>query len=271
MRHRMESRRGPGRKYALLWISVEAPSIKYTTDRTTNKRLAMSTAKQTLRKRLAGRQQEKAELEQQVRGYQTRYREEVAPLKEQVLRLQRDRLRAAAQAHMRNARLRNAYHDAQQAYDAFQEAREGRRSYAPETIKALYRRATKHCHPDRVPAPYRAEAKATFQSLEAAYGAGDEPAVAAIANALEQWGFPRRTSAGGDPGRSTEALSAAVASLEAAIQRLRSLDAYQDLQEAGDPEAAIEAQKHALVQQMRRLGRSDAPTRQGQGASWAPR
>lgn len=213
----------------------------------------MSTAKHRLRKRLASRQQEKAELEQRVRGYQAQYRQEVAPLKEKVLRLQRDRLRAAAQAHMRNARLRNAYHDAQEAYDAFQEERGGPSSHPPEKIKAVYRRATKHCHPDRVPAPYRAEAEATFQALEAAYGASDGRAVSAIAEALDRWGFPSRASTEDGQRRSVETLSAAVASLEAAIQRLRGLDAYQDLQEAGSPEAAIEARKQHLAQQVHRL------------------
>lgn len=108
---------------------------------------------QELRRSLAGRLQEKAELEQQVRALQSQYEEEVAPLQEEVLRLQMKRLKEAAQARMRSARLRNAYHDAQDAYEEFQEQRAAAPSSAgtsEKDLKATYRRATKLCHPDAV-------------------------------------------------------------------------------------------------------------------------
>ena len=107
-----------------------------------------------LRRILARRLQDKAELEQQVRAVQSRLEAEVAPLQEEVLRLQMERLKAAAQARMRSARLRNAYHDAQEAYEAFRERRAAAPPASASTktdLKATYRRATKRCHPDAVP------------------------------------------------------------------------------------------------------------------------
>lgn len=203
-----------------------------------------------LRRRLAERQREKAELERRVRGLRARYEEEVAPLKEQVLRLRVDRLRAAAQANMRSARLRNAYHDAQRTFEAFQE-RQAEASPNAVDAKTAYRRASKQCHPDRVPDTYRAEAEATFHALEGAHEVGHARAVAAIAQGLEQWGFPERVE--DEAARSPGALRDAVGDLEAAIQSLRGTEAHQLLEEAGSTDAAIAGWKQAIRRQLRRL------------------
>ena len=219
----------------------------------------MDTARQTLRRQLAKRQREKAELEQRVRGLEARYRQKVAPLKEKVLRLRVQRLREAAQAHVRSARLRNAYHDAQRAYDAFQEAR-AESSASERSAQAAFRRASTHCHPDRVPDDYRAEAEATFQALEGARQSGYTDAVHAIAQALDQWGFPSRTS--GPAARGPQALGEAIAELEASIQQLRGTDAYQVLQETDDPEGVIESWMEDLRHRVRRLVHA-GPSRAG--------
>ena len=220
---------------------------------------------QSLRRSLARRLQEKAELEQTVRAAQSRFEEEVAPLQEEVLRLQMERLKEAAQARMRSARLRNAYHDAQEAYDAFQEQRrqgptETARS-APD-LKATYRRATKLCHPDAVADAYRDEAAATFRALESAFDAEDPTAVHAIADSLETWGFPRAPAA---PPESSlpdarAALRRAVSELEASIERLRASEAYDTVTASGDadPESAIGARKHMLRERLRALRRRRA-------------
>jgi hypothetical protein len=216
-----------------------------------------------LRRSLARRLQEKAELEQQVRAVQVQLRDEVAPLQEEVLRLQMERLKEAAQARMRSARLRNAYHDAQDAYEQFQERRAAEdRSPArdvDENLKTTYRRATKLCHPDAVADPYHEEAAATFQALESAYAANQPAAVRAIAEALETWGFPQAPGASTEhPASATEAsLRRALADLEASIERLRSSDAYQTLSETdgADVESIVGAQKSALQQRLMELKR----------------
>lgn len=213
----------------------------------------MNTAKEQLRYQLADRQREKAELEQIVRGLQRRYRREVAPLEEKVLRGHVARLRAAAQANMRSARLRNAYHDAQEAYDTFKRQRSPAGS--PDGMKAAYRRATKQCHPDVVPDAYHSQAVATFQSLEASYEAGHAAAVKAIATALDRWGFPG-TTPGGDTDVGIDHLSDAVSGLEASIQALRATDAYQMVQEMGTLDAVVKARKGELARQLRTLRQS---------------
>jgi hypothetical protein len=192
---------------------------------------------------------------------QSRLEAEVAPLQEEVLRLQMEHLKAAAQARMRSARLRNAYHDAQEAYEEFRE----RRAAAPpapastETdLKATYRRATKRCHPDAVPDAYREEAAATFRALESAYDADDGEAVCAIAADLDEWGFPRAPSDEGG-GQDASALRRAVSRLGTEIDRLRASDAHQAVAEVvaeageADVEAVVQARKHALKEQMRAL------------------
>ncbi|PSQ80147.1 MAG: hypothetical protein BRD41_05775 [Bacteroidetes bacterium QS_1_63_11] len=211
----------------------------------------------TLRRSLARRLQERAELEQQVRAAQSQFEAEVVPLQEEVLRLQMERLKKAAQARMRSAKLRNAYHDAQNAYETFREQRSGSpqvRSASTENMKATYWRATKHCHPDIVADPYHEEAAATFQALESAYNADHSEAVEAIAEVLDTWGFPQAPDAP-EQRYTTAALRRAVSTVEASIERLRTSEVYQALTEAGDVdlEAVVEAQKRALRERLAEL------------------
>ncbi len=216
----------------------------------------------SLRRSLARRLQEKAELEQTVRAAQSQFEEEVAPLQEEVLRLQMERLKEAAQARRRSARLRNAYHDAQEAYDAFR----ARRRQAPtETarsapdLKAAYRRATKLCHPDAVADAYRDEAAATFRALESAFDAEHSAAVRAIADSLETWGFPRAPTASPESSLpdAEASLEQAVSALEASIERLRASETYDPVTETGDvdPESALGARKRRLRERLRQLKR----------------
>ena len=212
----------------------------------------MCTTRQALRKTLADRQQQNAELEQKVRGLEARYREEVAPLEEQVLRVQRDHLRRAAQMHMRSARHRNAYHEAERAYNRFRE-HHASSSTSDQRHKAAYRKASKRCHPDRVSPQFRTQAEATFQALESAYDAGHGAAVDAIAQALETWGFPVRERADAVPQRPLEDLQAAVDELGDAIQHTQRGKAYQALQEAGGDDVLLESRKKTLLRHLRTL------------------
>jgi hypothetical protein len=208
-----------------------------------------------LRKRLAQRQRQKAELERQFHAVQRQYQEEIAPLKEEMLRLQMERLRRAAQRHMQSAKHRNAYHDAQRAYETFRNNRSPQPDSPVDNLKALYRRASKRCHPDVVPAPYREQAAATFQALEAAYEAGHARAVKAIAEALDQWGFPRDETSSDAAERTydVEHLRRAVADLEDSIQAIQGTDTYQDLASAGGLDALLRARKQELRQHLQEL------------------
>ena len=100
----------------------------------------MNPSRRDLRQRLACRQREEAELERQLEAVRRWYADEGAPLEEKVLRLRMGHLRRAAQRHMRSAKHRNAYHDAQREYEA-RTARELRRAVttlesAIESIRA---------------------------------------------------------------------------------------------------------------------------------------
>jgi hypothetical protein len=220
---------------------------------------------QPLRHTLARRLRQNAELERRVREVKAQFEGEVAPLQEEVLRLRKEQLKEAAQARMRSARLRNAYHDAQDAHATFQDRRSQRPDEPdPSTVKALYRRATKLCHPDAVDDSYREDATATFRALESAFDAGHPHAVQAIADALETWGFPR--APGAPPEGSVEntetALRRAVSDLDASIESLRQSDAYEAAQaaeDAADIEPLIDAQKRALLQRLRALKRRGTP------------
>lgn len=217
---------------------------------------------QELRESLARRLQEKAEMERQVRAVQSQFEEEVAPLQEEVLRLQMERLKEAAQARMRSARLRNAYHDAQAAYEQFREQRAHRPqpvAASDEDLKATYRRATKLCHPDAVADSYHEEAEATFQALESAYDANHPGAVRAIAEDLDTWGFPRAPSAPADRSTSETAafLRRAVSDLDASIERLQTTEAYQTMTkpDGGDADSVVGARKRALQRRLHELKR----------------
>ena len=192
-------------------------------------------------------------MERQLHAVQHRYREEVAPLKEKVLRLQMERRRRAAQRHMRSARHRNAYHDAQRAYETFREEQSRPDVVPSDDLKQRYRAASKHCHPDAVPEAYRRQAAATFQALESAYQAGHGRAVRAIADALERWGFPALADA--DEARDVQALREAVADLESSIDMLQAADAYRAVVDAEDVDAALRAQKEGLRQVLDELQR----------------
>ena len=217
---------------------------------------------QNVRWTLARRLREKAELEAKVRAIQSQFQNEIAPLQAEVLRLQMEYLKEAAQARMRSATLRNAYHDAQDAYEQFQERRSDRSvpDVAPDDdLKATYRRATKLCHPDAVADPYQEEAAATFQALESAYDANHAAAVRAIADDLDRWGFPRAPSDAMDESMSdpVASLREAVADLDASIERLRSSEAHRTVSagEDVDVESMVGAQKRALQERILELKR----------------
>jgi soluble cytochrome b562 len=216
---------------------------------------------QDLRRALARRLQEKAELEAQVRAVQSQFQDEIVPLQEEVLRLQMERLKEAAQARMRSAELRNAFHDAQAAYEQFQERRvpSALTVASGEDLKTTYRRATKQCHPDAVADPYHEEAAATFQALESAYDANHAAAVRAIADDLDRWGFPPAPSAPIDESgtASKASLQDAVSDLDASIERLRSSEAHRTVStgEDVDVESILGAQKRALQERILELKR----------------
>lgn len=218
---------------------------------------------ETLRSLLARRQQEKAELELQVGTFKSHVRSELAPLQEEVLRLQMERLKKAAQSQMRNARLRNAYHDARSDYEDFQRQRlQSEREAGPEAdLKTRFRQGSKACHPDAVPDAYRDEAAATFRALENAYEGRHRRTVDAIVESLEKWGFPRPFVEQGEEFRRRQRIRRALANLDDSIASLRASDSYQAIREVSDVEAAVNAEKRRLARRLRQMQTSRRPRR----------
>lgn len=190
-------------------------------------------------------------MERQRHAVERRYQQEVAPLKEEVLRLQMERLRRAAQRNMRSARHRNAYHDAQRAYETFQNKRTVPEVVATDELQRRYREASKRCHPDVVPDAFDTEAAATFQVLESAYESGDVQSVRAIADALERWGFPTYDESSSS--HDVDQLRRAISDLESAIAAIREQGAYQAAAETDDLDALLRARKQQLLQHLREL------------------
>ena len=213
----------------------------------------MDAERQDLRQRLARRQQERAELERQMHAVRRRYADEVAPLEEEVLRLKMEHLRRRAQRHMQSAKHRNAYHEAQREYEAFRNERSRSGGVAQSDLRARYRDASKCCHPDMVPAPYREQAIATFQALDAAYQVGHAEAVRAIADSLDRWGFPTAHSDAAEKEETVQELRRAVSHLQSAIDSLRATDVYQAVAEEKDVEAVLRARKEGLRRALREL------------------
>lgn len=212
---------------------------------------------QTLREMLARRQKEKAELELQVGSFESHIRNELRPLQEEVLRIQMERLKKAAQTKMRSARLRNAYHDAREEYEQFQEYDEqARRATGDTDLKSTFRRGSKACHPDAVPDAYRDEAAATFRALESAYEGKHRRAVEAITESLETWGFPGSGLERGRKAPERARIQEALVSLDDSISSLRESDSFEIIQGTENVEAAVDAEKRRLARRLREIQRS---------------
>lgn len=184
---------------------------------------------ESLELRLESLSDEKADLERRLISFNRRHDEALGDVIQLILKARAElaRLRAAD---------RNSDKDRQEAEAAARDAEEAYKNYskqheelqraeplptlddeAERELKSLYRKACSLCHPDKVPEEKKVAAHLLFVELQDAYKGNDLARVRAIHKAL---------AAGGLPGtRSTtlsevEALKAAIAELECAIDRL---------------------------------------------------
>jgi hypothetical protein len=77
--------------------------------------------------------------------------------------------------------------------------------------------------------------------------------VRAIADSLDQWGFPTAASEDRDRGETVRALRRAVSNLQSAIESLRATDVYQAVAEEKDVDAGLRARKDALRRVLQEL------------------
>lgn len=221
-----------------------------------------------LREQIAERQQLRDEMARELRHFRMRYRDELGPLVEKLLRLRRDRLQNTSHRHRRSAQARNAYHEAQSDYERFRdlfEEAEGEvesDTEAPATLtdeeqqrlKSAYRRASKQCHPDMVDPEQKEEAERTFHELREAYQQNDLERVEAMAERLKEGGVASSESTANVQVR-IEQMQDRLRELEAEIEQMCASDAYQAIAEVENLDAYFEELRQQLKLQIRQFHR----------------
>lgn len=221
-----------------------------------------------LREQVAERQHIRDEMARTLRRFRMRYRDELGPLVEKLLRLRRDRLQSKSHRRRRSTRARNAYREAQTDYERFRtlfdetEAEVEVESKAPATLtedeqqrlKSAYRQASKRCHPDMVDPEQKEEAEEAFHELRTAYQQNDLERVESIAQHLEEGGTTSPASSGNLQAR-IEQMQDRLNELEAEIEQMRASDAYQVIGEVDDWDAYFEELRQQLKLQIRQFHR----------------
>lgn len=219
-----------------------------------------------LETRLTALENEEAELQRTIRHFATRYREELGPLVNRLLRLRKDRLEQSLYARRGSRRRRTVYNEAEAQFERFQHVLE-ETADAPtgtlsdqeqERLKATYRRASKLCHPDMVEASVEAEARRYFNELREAYQRNDLERVEAIADTLAESGFARRPDDAPATDRArlearAERLRHKIEAVEATLEEMRASKAYETIASVDDLDAYFDALKQKLHLEVRRV------------------
>jgi hypothetical protein len=147
-------------------------------------------------------QDELTDIEKIICSFEVRYRQEVGELLARLLLQQREKARQEAEAEPQNETKQQAYKQAQQDYEQYQqhEATKKIRQITLnepdlQTLKSAYRQASKMCHPDLVADEYKAEAEQVFIALDLAYKEQDLPTVQRILANLQQGHFKSQATA----------------------------------------------------------------------------
>lgn len=138
---------------------------------------------------------EKAAVERRLIDYNERFRRELGGLLERLLDLRRQRLaRAASTGKVQSSE----WHDAEKDYQDLREEHASAfdlpaLSDAEENeLKALFRRAAKLCHPDKVAEEHREEASRLFQQAKDAEANNDLQRLRELVSSLERGAFATR-------------------------------------------------------------------------------
>lgn len=214
----------------------------------------------TLAQELTELQSLKVEIEQQIQTLHTRHRQELGQLVVELLRLRRGQAGPEAQA---NSRQRGAGPDIEiddETYEKLQ--REQLSRLTPEehrALKAMFRKASKLCHPDLIADEFKAEASLTFIELKAAYKQNNLQRVKEIWQVLEQG---ERLTQKPELIRDKDQLQAEVNYLGSRIQvmhqeiaQLKQSKAYQKLVNMDDWDDYFDDLKAALQRKINRLRR----------------
>lgn len=240
-----------------------------TSDTASNDLGALQEEIERLETMLAERESKADDLRRAIQTFSARYRDELGPLVNQLLRLRKKRLESSLYANRSSTKRRSAYNEAEAQFERFQRVLETSGDEgAPEPLsdddqarlKATYRRASKLCHPDMVDEAVEDEARAYFNELREAYQHNDLERVASIAETLEASGFGRRSGPEAPPARSqlearAERLRERIDSVEATLDELRASKPYEVITSVSDLDAYFDGLKRELRQEIRQLRR----------------
>lgn len=212
----------------------------------------------TLAQELTKLQSLKVEIEQQIHTLHARHRQELGQLVVELLRLRQGGREAQANPKQRVAGPEGEIDD--ETYEKLQ--REQLSRLTPEeqrALKAMFRKASKLCHPDLVADEFKAEASLTFIELKAAYKQNNLPRVKEIWQVLEQG---ERLTQKPELIRDKDQLQAEVNYLGSRIQvirqeiaQLKQSKAYQKLVNMDDWDDYFDDLKAALQRKINRLRR----------------
>jgi hypothetical protein len=214
----------------------------------------------TLVQELTELQSLKVEIEQQIQMLHARHRQELGQLVVELLRLRRGQVGPEAQA---NPKQRGAGPEVEIDDETYEKLRrEQLPRLTPEehrALKAMFRKASKLCHPDLIADEFKAEASLTFIELKAAYKQNNLPRVKEIWQVLEQG---ERLTQKPELIRDKDQLQAEVNYLGSRIQvihqeiaQLKQSKAYQKLVNMDDWDEYFDDLKAALQRKINRLRR----------------
>jgi hypothetical protein len=222
----------------------------------------------TLIQTLVGLQGIKAEIEEEINALSRRYQQELGHLLAELLELRRDHLEQAAEAAPEpEAAYQQAQADGESNGWKIKNARpETLLKLSPEEkreLKALFRKASKLCHPDVVSGRNQEKARATFIELKLAYERNNLERVREIFYLLRQNKLLAGTSA---ESNDKEMLQAEIKYLRARakvvyqeIQELKQSQSYKRLLKIDDWNLYFTKVKARLQRQIERLRQKKQP------------
>jgi hypothetical protein len=218
---------------------------------------------ETLVEELAALQQQKSEIEQQIETLHTRHHQELRTLVVELLQLRRNQ-RQPAQTDSEPPEQEALPHEDETELNEHADNHHSRLSPAERhALKEMFRRASKLCHPDLVPAEFKAEANVIFIELKTAYEEHNLQRVEEILHLLERG---ERLALQPSRKHDKDKLRAEITYLEKRIQAarqeietLKQSSAYQKLLNIEDWDDYFDDLKAELQRKINRLRRMRQP------------
>ena len=199
---------------------------------------------------------EKGEIERQVYQYQVRYNQELGELLQKLFEKRRDKLKVEAE---KEPTKENKYQEAERDYQEFKGEYE-RSSQIPKPaeiseeeqieMKALFRKACKKCHPDKLPEDLKEKAEQFFVELKDAYDSNNLQKVKEISEMLESGIFDRSVMDEKEKERLLkiyESLKTSLENLKSEIAGLKESEIFKQIQTITDLNKYFETLKAKLT------------------------